>query len=222
MTEAEWLSSTRSRAMLGYLIDGPMRERYADRTYRLFACAAVRRLDPGVVDRFSLGAVQIAEQFARGQATMQQLERARRDVHACLAQRTMVGGPADDLRRTVASLAVAATEESGPAAAWEVVQVGQPVGALVAGDGLAGLIREVFGNPFHTPTLPEHWRVWNGGTILRLARHAREAGRFDEMPVLGDALEEAGCTDVQILEHCRSGLPHAPGCWVLELLLAEE
>jgi hypothetical protein len=94
--------------------------------------------------------------------------------------------------------------------------------ALVPSAEAADLIRDLFGNPFHAPVLPDHWRAWNEGTILRLARHVHDDRRFDEMPVLGDALEEAGCTDEQVLGHCRSAPAHVPGCWVLELLLAEE
>src|SRR5262249_38245270 len=113
-------------------------------------------------------------------------------------------------------------EETGARAAWSVCQLLAGVAAPPAPSDVPGLIREVFGNPFHAPALPDGWRVWNRGTILRLAQEIRETRRFDEMPVLGDALEEAGCTDAQILDHCRSDTHHVAGCWVLELLLAEE
>jgi anti-anti-sigma regulatory factor len=70
--------------------------------------------------------------------------------------------------------------------------------------------------------LPEpSWLTWNDGTVHRLARAVRAEGAFDRMPVLGDALEEAGCTDADILGHCRSGGPHLPECWVLGLLASE-
>jgi hypothetical protein len=63
---------------------------------------------------------------------------------------------------------------------------------------------------------------WNQQTVARLARVIYDERCFEEMPVLGDALEEAGCTDVSLLEHCRSGGPHLRGCWALELILAEQ
>jgi anti-anti-sigma regulatory factor len=70
--------------------------------------------------------------------------------------------------------------------------------------------------------LPEpSWLAWNGGTVPRLVRAIGSEGAFDRMPVLADALEEAGCTDADILGHCRSGGPHLPDCWVLGLLAAE-
>jgi hypothetical protein len=57
--------------------------------------------------------------------------------------------------------------------------------------------------------------------VARLARAIQDEGRRGDMAVLADALEEAGCTDGQILAHCRQGGEHMKGCWVLELLLAE-
>jgi len=45
---------------------------------------------------------------------------------------------------------------------------------------------------------------------------------FDLMPVLGDALEDAGCTDRAILDHCRSPGPHVRGCWVVDLILGKQ
>jgi anti-anti-sigma regulatory factor len=70
--------------------------------------------------------------------------------------------------------------------------------------------------------LPEpSWLTWNDGTVLRLARAILVERAFDRMPVLADALEEAGCTDADILGHCRSEGPHLPDCWVLGLLTVE-
>jgi hypothetical protein len=45
---------------------------------------------------------------------------------------------------------------------------------------------------------------------------------FDRLPVLADALEEAGCTISDILDHCRGPGPHVRGCWVVDLLLGKE
>jgi hypothetical protein len=56
---------------------------------------------------------------------------------------------------------------------------------------------------------------------LKLAQTIYEARRFDPMPVLADALEEAGCTDADLLAHCRSGGGHLRGCWAVDLLLGK-
>jgi hypothetical protein len=77
--------------------------------------------------------------------------------------------------------------------------------------------REVPGGPL---PLPEpSWLAWNDDTVPRLTRAIRTRRAFDR--VLADALEEAGCTDADILGHCRSGGEHRPDCWVLGLLAVE-
>jgi hypothetical protein len=45
---------------------------------------------------------------------------------------------------------------------------------------------------------------------------------FDRLPILADALEEAGCTDQAVLDHCRGPFPHVHGCWVVDLILGKE
>jgi hypothetical protein len=95
----------------------------------------------------------------------------------------------------------------------------------------AALLREVFGAPprRHTfddgdrgsgplSSLPRAWRAWEGGTVVRLAESVYAGRDFDCMPVLGDALEEAGCTDEVILSHLRGPGPHVRGCWAVDLL----
>ncbi|MBY0459858.1 MAG: hypothetical protein K2V38_21275 [Gemmataceae bacterium] len=81
------------------------------------------------------------------------------------------------------------------------------------------LLRELFGNPFTvSPPAPE-WLGWNGGTVPALARGIDAERAFDRMPILADAIEDAGCTDAEILTHCREHNAHVRGCWVLDLLL---
>jgi hypothetical protein len=72
------------------------------------------------------------------------------------------------------------------------------------------------------PPAPALDPAWRTPEVLLLARSLYEERRFEDLPVLGDALEEAGCQDAAILEHCRSPGPHVWGCWVLNLLLAKE
>jgi serine/threonine protein phosphatase PrpC len=63
------------------------------------------------------------------------------------------------------------------------------------------------------------WLNWNDGTVARLARAMNEEKDFERMPILADALEDAGCTDALLLDHCRSPGPHSRGCWLVDLLL---
>ena len=85
--------------------------------------------------------------------------------------------------------------------------------------GLANLARELFGNPFQPYRFEPTWRT---ETVLSLCRAIEETRGFDRMPILADALEEAGCDEKSILQHARGPWPHAPGCWVLDLILERE
>ena len=83
----------------------------------------------------------------------------------------------------------------------------------------ADLVREVFGNPFRSSRIARKWLAWNGGVVRQLAQEIYEERAFGQMPILADALEEAGCAKADILDHCRSGARHVRGCWVLDLAL---
>jgi ATP-dependent Clp protease ATP-binding subunit ClpA len=66
------------------------------------------------------------------------------------------------------------------------------------------------------------WLRWNDGTVVKIARVIDQERRWQELPILADALEEAGCTDQVILGHCRQPGEHSSGCWVIDLLLDKE
>jgi hypothetical protein len=66
------------------------------------------------------------------------------------------------------------------------------------------------------------WLSWNEGTVLKLAQSIATDGVVDQLPILADALEDAGCGDADILAHCRGGGEHVRGCWVVDLLLGKE
>ena len=81
------------------------------------------------------------------------------------------------------------------------------------------LLREMFGNPFH-PILADP--AWLTSDVLALARGIYEERAFDRMPILADALQDAGCDNTDVLNHCRdTSLVHVRGCWVVDLLLAK-
>ncbi len=88
---------------------------------------------------------------------------------------------------------------------------------------LADLLRCIFPDPSRpAPALDPAWFTWNGGTISKLARATHDARACDCLPLLADALEDAGCTDAALLGHCRSGGEHARGCWAVDLLLDKD
>ncbi|VTS02118.1 Uncharacterized protein OS=uncultured bacterium PE=4 SV=1 [Gemmata massiliana] len=78
------------------------------------------------------------------------------------------------------------------------------------------LIREVFGNPFHPPVIDPAWLQWNHGAVHHIAERIVASGDFTDLPVLGDALEDAGCGNEELLRHCREPHRHVLGCWALD------
>jgi hypothetical protein len=83
------------------------------------------------------------------------------------------------------------------------------------------LLRDIFGNPFRFPRIDAAVLGWNGGTLVKLAQTIYGDRAFDRLPILADALEEAGCDNANILNHCRSEGPHVRGCWVLDAILVK-
>ncbi|MGE3804536.1 MAG: hypothetical protein AB7K24_07675 [Gemmataceae bacterium] len=65
------------------------------------------------------------------------------------------------------------------------------------------------------------WLAWHDGTVVKIATEIRRSRTFEKLPVLGDALEEAGCTNEAILKHCRAHGPHFHTCWAVDLILGE-
>ena len=77
------------------------------------------------------------------------------------------------------------------------------------------LLREVVGNPFRPASLGPAERR---GAIEKIAQASYDDLDFSRLPVLADALEEAGCADEAVLAHLRGPGPHARGCWALDLV----
>jgi hypothetical protein len=83
----------------------------------------------------------------------------------------------------------------------------------------AELLREIIGNPFRPVALDPAWRT---PTVVALASQMYESRDFGAMPILADALQDAGCDNEEVLHHCRGPGPHVRGCWVLDLVLGKE
>jgi hypothetical protein len=87
----------------------------------------------------------------------------------------------------------------------------------------AAALRDVFGNPFRpAPAVDPGVLSWHGGTVRRLAEAVYAERAFDRLPVLADALEDAGGADAELLAHYRSGGEHVRGCWAVDLILGKE
>ena len=81
---------------------------------------------------------------------------------------------------------------------------------------LAPLLRDIFGNPFRPAAFDPAWRT---PTAVALASGMYESRAFDRLPILADALQDAGCDSDEVLDHCRGPGPHVRGCWVVDLVL---
>jgi hypothetical protein len=82
------------------------------------------------------------------------------------------------------------------------------------------LVRDVFGNPFRSVAFSPDWRT---DTVLALARQVDESCDFATMPILADALQDAGCTEEDVLHHCRSTIEtHGCGCWAIDLIIGQQ
>ncbi len=84
------------------------------------------------------------------------------------------------------------------------------------------LFRDIFGNPFRHHTVLPLWSAWNDGIVPRIAGDIYEGRCFADLPILADALEDAGCDETAMLSHLRGPGPHVRGCWALDLVLGKE
>jgi hypothetical protein len=213
--------------------------RASDRKLRLFACACYRRWGRVEGDR-ARGAVEVAERYADGLATPGELEAARRDARANFAQAQLgySGALASFVEYSGYAGALASFGEdsdvaqelaaAGAALASTAPAVGNAAGLsgdadhVFGGDHEEVPLRDVFGNPFRPVRIDPAWLAWNGSTVPRLAQTVYDERAFDRLPVLADALEDAGCSDADLLGHLRGPGPHVRGCWAVDLLLGKE
>ena len=100
----------------------------------------------------------------------------------------------------------------------EIIQLGSVTTPPVD----SGLIRCIQGNVEAPVTVAPQWLVWNGGTVRKGVAEAIYLNRsYGDMPLLADALEEAGCDNPDILDHCRAPT-HTHGCWLLDALTGRD
>jgi hypothetical protein len=211
MTEQEWLECTDPNPILPFL-----RGKAGDRKFRLFCVACCRRIWPLLTHGRSRAMVDVLERFADGesdQAAMKVAERAAakaRDLSPSRAARAACEA-ARDLWKTAWAAARAVK-----------IHWGEERSAAES-EAQSAAIRDLFGPlPCRTLTADPSWLRWHDGLAVSMARRMYDSRDFSDMPVLADALEEAGCQDQDILGHCRSGGEHVIGCWVVDLLLGKE
>jgi hypothetical protein len=230
VTEEEWLECTDTPGMLAFL-----RGKASERKLRLFACACCRPIWHLLTDESSRKAVEVAERYVDNLATRNELRSTRK--------RALRAGK-DDLSRHAAAAGASTCSKSafGAAHNGHLHAIEAEAGMLLretrpqTRDAFGAyiraretgfrrtsiLLREVVNNPFRPARLDVAVLAWNGGTVVKVAQSIYDDRAFDRLPVLADALEEAGCTDPRILAHLRGTGLHVLGCWALDLLLGKE
>jgi hypothetical protein len=216
MTLNEWLNSGDPDFLLAFL-----QRRLPERQLRLFSCACCRAIRHLIAESSYRDIVEEAERFADGKSNVLRLNSVEQRAY------TKCGTPGQNHAlwaavHTASQQYVYSADghdKSWTQAAWAVVKSqGTDSAFQDASRAQANLLRDIFLNPFYPATLDPAWQTTN---VLALAEAVYNDRAFDRMPILGDALEEAGCTSAEILDHCRSGSEHVRGCWVVDLILGK-
>lgn len=217
MTEGEWLLCADPIPMLHVL-----RDQVSDRKFRLFAVACRRRIGSELA--------QLENDFERLQETVESLVDEPDGLHrleqdertnsryffsryvtcywsAELANDSCVAEASSSFNSAICSALDSAWGAGG----------GDTEG--FERNAQANLLRDIFGNPFCFVTADSRWFT-ETAVVLATGIYAERA--FDRMPILADALEDAGCDNADILNHCRGDGTHVRGCWVVDLVLGKQ
>jgi hypothetical protein len=220
MTEDQWLAATDPTPMLTFL-----RGRSSERKLRLFTTACARLLWDRVPHGIMRDAVEAADRCADGTPWEDELSGYCHRLYAVIDDygrdtgrnwftdhtREEVGFRFTVLQATAAGcgLLTVVTSPSSMKAAFTLPLTGprQP-----------SLIRDIFGNPLRPVTIHPDWLT---PTVRSLADGIYAERAFDRLPILAQALRDAGCGSADVLDHCRSAGPHVRGCWMVDLVLGK-
>jgi hypothetical protein len=201
MTEQQWLTWTDPQPMLHFYLR-PCGA--SDRKLRLFACVCIAnylRLKEWVLtDADAMWtALAINERYADGMVQRDEWLRATRQF-AVTRQVSFSPWETEDAWQEAAH----AIEATSGAAAWNQTKYYDFQQSNELRKRLAKFLRCVAGNPFRPVIIDPAWLAWHDGTVTKIAKAIYDERRFTDLPILADALEEAGCRDADILGHCRS------------------
>jgi hypothetical protein len=223
MTEKQWLKATDPAEMLELL--GP---HASDRKLRLFACACCRRVWHIVTSPKLEQALPLLEDSIEGKAK----DRGR--AHK-LAGEMLTDG--SSTQACIGAELWKASQKAFKRDEYGFYRIGYSVQAALgwAAGGFhpvftnavkaerkeqAKVVREMFGSPFRPVHFSPQWRT---SDVLTLARQMYDSRDFGAMPILADALQEAGCDSEDLLGHLRDPhVVHVRGCWALDLVLGKE
>ena len=209
MTEAEWSACGDCRDLL-YLAESRLRKWVGPRSPRLLSCAGCRLAwGNSPPDPPSRAAIEIAERYCDGVSTRKEL--AATLCAAMAAYRAAGDAPLRNLRRAVAKATRPTDPMGGMFETLTIISGGEYDSSK---DELVEMIRDVFGPRLLRPIVAD--RAWFTPAAIY------EERAFDRLPILADALEGAGCTNADVLLHCRRPGEHVRGCWVVDLVLGKE
>jgi hypothetical protein len=212
MTEEEWLTCDDPRPFW-YFFQGYPPKR--TRKYILHACACLRLVWGRLVDIRYRQAVEIAERHADSQCKLK--ERHRAHINATDVPRGEFGTPEYELGFLVARIVQKDMDASWFLSFAQLIS--NATDSLITKQALA-LVRDIFGNPFRPVSFSPDWHSTDAVAIARTMYESRD---FGAMPILADALQDAGCENEDILSHCRdTRQTHVRGCWVVDLVLGKE
>lgn len=216
MTESEWLECKDPKPMLEFL-----GSEASDRKLRLFAVACIAS-SPELLPPVALEGCRLMERIADGDTPTSAIPAEPPWVEMALR-------PEDEIGKVAKKACLAATNlywSEGNRNVSLNALLGHSRRLKVKSQKQTALLRCISGNPFHPVTINPSWQA---PTVIALAQTAYDnrilpAGTLepDRLAVLSDALEDAGCDNADILNHCRQPGDHVRGCWVLDLLLGRE
>jgi hypothetical protein len=247
LTQQEWLTCDGPEPMLNFL-----GVKATERKVRLFAVACCRGVWHLMTDKRSRHAVELAERLADGEVNREEQQAgyaAAKKAHATgraafaaswsltesfQAARSDAQSLRADVLFIAGDAALAAGDALAAAACVPIRENHPALGFLrwlrrwtkiwrttqkLANSAHAALVRDLFGNPFRPVTLA---RGWLTPAVVALAQKIYDSGSFDRLPLLANALEEAGCDNAEILAHCRGPGSHVKGCWVVDEILGKK
>jgi hypothetical protein len=225
MRPRTWQSCSTPSRLLDFLSG-----RITARKLRLFACACCRSVWHLIQETDSRNAVLTSEQYADDRAKLEDLLELRRRADAAA---TLAWELWDDGTPAALDAAAAAASEDPLMAANLASDYAARAAQVDADDDQTAwkneqrrqccFLRDLVGDPWHCPSRIDQFLLdWGSGTVLRMAKSVYDDRHFEDLAILADALEEAGCQDAEILAHCRGPGLHVRGCWVVDLILSKD
>jgi hypothetical protein len=230
-TEEEWLACPAADSLLFRILE----LRASERKLRLFGCACCRLVWHYFVQPESKSAVEAAERFAVGEIPAEVMKAAADAASAVVRQgnppRRTDRGRREEYHEHIAAVSaaeVARAEDEDGWPYWErLVEIPDRTleiaryqrfglnGATMEA-ALCDRLRDIVGNPYRAVNVAPEWET---ATVLGLAQGILIERGFDRLPILADALEDVGCSEAELLAHCREPRVHVLGCWAIDLLL---